>query len=192
MPDSVSAPIIAAGIGGAVAFLAAIFTKETKTSEFRQAWIDGVRSDVAELLARANSLAFYVDSKKKYNVEEGNIVEGLYRRDEDLVTLHMCRRRIILRLNYKEHSQLVSQIDGLAGMAPTEITGQLVGRYAEVITKLSGDIFSKEWKRVKRGEPIFRIAKYLSLLLFLGLVGYFLWRIAPSLLPHLAFRGKTG
>jgi len=173
----INGAIIAAGISGAVAFMAAIFTKETKTSEFRQAWIDGIRSDIAEFLARANSLAFFVDSKKKYKVEDGDIVQGLYAKDDDLVAFHTCRRRIILRLNPTEHVALIKEIDAVGDIAPTEITGQIVKCRADNITKLSTDVFSKEWKRVKRGEPIFVVAKYTSLLLVIVLAVYFLWPV---------------
>jgi hypothetical protein len=44
-------PIVAAVIAGAVAFLASVFSKEQKTSEFRQAWIDSLRNDLSELIS---------------------------------------------------------------------------------------------------------------------------------------------
>ena len=192
MTDGATTPIIAAGISGAVAFLAAIFTKETKTSEFRQNWIDGIRSDISELLAHANSLAFFVDSKKKYQVEEGNIVQGLYDKADDLVAFHMCRRRIILRLNPTEHIDLIKEIEILGNIAPTEITSPIVKCRADNIIRLSTNIFSKEWKRVKKGEPIFVRAKYGSLLLFVMLILYLLWPVVLSLFNNLSPCGSMG
>ena len=48
--------VLAALIAGAVAFLGLLISKESKTSELRQNWIDGVRSDLADLIAHANSI----------------------------------------------------------------------------------------------------------------------------------------
>jgi len=44
-------PIVAVVIAGAVAFLASVFSKAQKTSEFRQAWIDSLRNDLSELIS---------------------------------------------------------------------------------------------------------------------------------------------
>jgi hypothetical protein len=50
---TVIGPVIAAIITGAIAFLASVLSKEQKTSEFRQAWIDALRNDLAELTSLA-------------------------------------------------------------------------------------------------------------------------------------------
>ncbi len=39
--------IAAAFIAGAVSFIVTVLSKEQKTSEFRQAWIDALREDLA-------------------------------------------------------------------------------------------------------------------------------------------------
>jgi len=45
------ATVVAAVIAGLISVVALTLTKEQKTSEFRQAWIDGLRSDLADYLA---------------------------------------------------------------------------------------------------------------------------------------------
>jgi len=47
---------IGAVIAGFVSILGLIISKEQKTSEFRQTWIDSLRSDIASLIARASAL----------------------------------------------------------------------------------------------------------------------------------------
>jgi len=44
-------PIIAAIIGAVVALVSLIISKESKLSEFRQAWIDSLRQEIADFLS---------------------------------------------------------------------------------------------------------------------------------------------
>lgn len=48
--DAGIASVIAAIIAAAVAGVGLVITKENKTSEFRQDWIDGLRNELAELM----------------------------------------------------------------------------------------------------------------------------------------------
>jgi hypothetical protein len=50
LPWAAVATLLGATITGLFALLQLIISKETKVSEFRQAWIDGLRSDVAEYI----------------------------------------------------------------------------------------------------------------------------------------------
>jgi len=44
-------PIIASIIGAVVTLASLIISKESKLSEFRQAWIDSLRQEIADLLS---------------------------------------------------------------------------------------------------------------------------------------------
>ena len=46
------ATIAAALVAGLVSFIVTVLSKEQKTSEFRQAWIDALRSDIADFVAK--------------------------------------------------------------------------------------------------------------------------------------------
>lgn len=48
-PQAVGA-VLAATIAGGMSFLGSVFSKDQKTSEFRQAWIDGLRSEISQLI----------------------------------------------------------------------------------------------------------------------------------------------
>ena len=53
--------LVGALIAGAIASVNLTLTKELKTSEFRQAWIDGLREDLAKFLGAARVFARAVE-----------------------------------------------------------------------------------------------------------------------------------
>ena len=48
-------PLVAALLAGAIAALTLIVNKENKISEFRQAWIDGLREDLTNFLSASRT-----------------------------------------------------------------------------------------------------------------------------------------
>jgi hypothetical protein len=162
------ATIVAALITGAISFVNLTLNKEQKTSEFRQAWIDGLRDDLAQFLGAARAFAraaetfnvFGVDYKEKAAllINDQKISDLRYQAAETL-----CK--IMLRLNPKEpehiellrllrhaineqNSMLANKTDIAATMAAIEAASE----YARPVLK-------KEWKRVKKGEVAFRVAR---------------------------------
>lgn len=55
------ATLVAALIAGALSFVNLTLTKELKTSEFRQAWIDSLREDLAKFFGSARAFARAVE-----------------------------------------------------------------------------------------------------------------------------------
>ena len=53
--SSGAATIIGSSIAAVVALIGLVASQEQKTSEFRQAWIDGRRNDLATYLSRINA-----------------------------------------------------------------------------------------------------------------------------------------
>jgi hypothetical protein len=49
--------VIAALIAGAFAFFSLVVTKETKVSEFRQAWIDALRAEISTYISRLRAVS---------------------------------------------------------------------------------------------------------------------------------------
>jgi hypothetical protein len=45
-----TATVLAALIAASITFLISVFTKEAKVSEFRQAWIESLRNDLAKFV----------------------------------------------------------------------------------------------------------------------------------------------
>ena len=85
-PTSWAVPIgviTAATIAGLFSLVSLIISKENKVTEFRQAWIDAQRDDLAEILALAASLE----------------VAPLEKRADNLAAFDRCFARILLRDN---------------------------------------------------------------------------------------------
>lgn len=167
--------ISAATIAGGISFLIAVLSKDQKTSEFRQAWIDGLRNEVAELI----SLFLVITDTVRVMLREGKtkeqIAEHLSQRDEHFCKWEMADARIKLRLNPKEHYKLLA---ALLALRKFPKSGQLLDSSAadalveEVITE-SQTVLKYEWKRVKRGEPVFVATKAISLSIIVAAI--FLW-----------------
>jgi hypothetical protein len=56
VPDAAIGATVAALIAGTVSLLGLIISKEQKTSEFRHAWIDALRSDLTAFLTQINAI----------------------------------------------------------------------------------------------------------------------------------------
>jgi hypothetical protein len=160
-------PIIAAAITAVVAFVVSVLAKENKTSEFRQAWIEALRTDVAELLGSFNtleiSLRIHIDSIPPDIQMETWVDKFLMENRKDYASIDSLCNKVVLRLNPVEHLPLITKIRHLE---------ESVGAGAERSHKISVDVvqaFSKllkeEWNRVKLGEPIFRRLKTASLVI---------------------------
>jgi len=70
VPDAAIGAVVAALIAGIVSLLGLIISKEQKTSEFRQAWIDALRCDLTAFLTQINAIhdatkVRYVDHAEK-------------------------------------------------------------------------------------------------------------------------------
>jgi hypothetical protein len=92
------------------------------------------------------------------------------RRSEDLRQTGASYHRLLLRLNPKEHQEIIRQLARLMSV---------MSSYQKVLNEPGVDALIKElvaegqrvlkaeWRRVKRGETVFFVTKYLSLALFL-------------------------
>ena len=63
LPDAAVGSIIAAAIAGLVVFVSTVLTKEQKTSEFRQAWIDELRKDISQFISGATEVTALMREK---------------------------------------------------------------------------------------------------------------------------------
>lgn len=176
IPDVAIGPIVASTIGALAVYLSTVFAKEQKTSEFRQLWIDELRKDIADFLATVSeycSLGNHIKDKSeefKCDFLVGNI--------DALKNIQSLEHRIVLRLNPKEHEELISEIRSytaslisiyFSASGDKTVQGESIAN--ALIAKVQV-IFSDEWKRVKTGEPIFKWTKRISLLTFVVLLGY--------------------
>jgi hypothetical protein len=163
MADSSGAgTVIGASIAAVIAFLGLVVSKEQKTSEFRQAWIDALRNDLAIYLSRINSAYDAAVAGFESTAELWKNVR------EDVVSMTDASTRIRLRLNHKEEPsdailRTIRRIDKLfsPGIQPTK--PQELDDLQHQLESQAAIVLKAEWKRVKRGEPIFVWAKWISL-----------------------------
>lgn len=160
IPEVALGSVVAASIAALLSFLGLIASKELKTSEFRQAWIDAVREDVAGLIAAASKLdavIFYADDHERIQTKR-----------DCLEAMNVAVGRLKLRLNPKEDltKELMKHINDAGAYISKYVKDKkeedykLFHKSANDLSDCAGKILKIEWKRVKAGEPIFRIAKW--------------------------------
>src|SRR5690606_14295723 len=88
--------IVAALITGLVSFLGLIISKENKVSEFRQDWINSLRSELADLISHANAIHGAGVAASGSAGDMWNVVR------EDFVGINQAAANIRLRLNPRE------------------------------------------------------------------------------------------
>lgn len=154
---SLPGPVVAALIAGFISFVVTVLAKDQKTSEFRQAWIDGLRADVSEFSGAAFAMASVLRAKKSRGED---LARYILDRHDDFAKMEGLTTKIHLRLNPKEHIKIISLLKRFSdGTGKT--TEELDKVVAEIVNAVHGELGS-EWRRVKRGEPSFRILKWLS------------------------------
>jgi hypothetical protein len=169
IPEIAIGAIVAACIAGFLSFLGLVAAKEHKTSEFRQAWIDAAREDVALLIGACHAIL------DEYRVRDADLSTAWQSLRTDLLTANVAWARLRMRLNPQEaESQLVIKLIGEIETRLNEMPDQdddsamaelrqFVFGHTALLADAAGAIFKTEWKRVKRGEPIFRISKWVAL-----------------------------
>lgn len=161
LPDIAVGAVVAALIAGLVSLLGLIVSKEQKTSEFRQAWIDALRSELSAVIAHANAIHGAGSASMGSPAELWRVVR------QDFVGINEATAKIRLRLNPKEPR-------AIAVLAAVESLEQLLapGRPMDYLQinamekKLVGEaqvLLKEEWLRVQTGEPTYRIARFAAL-----------------------------
>lgn len=180
--------VIAAFIAALSAFLGIVISKENKTSELRQAWIDSLREDISIFVAYGRRLATHYKIKIHGLIQpRPSSTENV---DENRLTLSEKYYAIKLRLNPNEqdHQQLAMQLDEVYAIAESEDRTEKQLEDIEIAcdsaVAQAQTILKKEWERVKRGEPIFLATRRIALLsifiivtgaFFLFLFGLYKW-----------------
>lgn len=177
LPDIAIGAISAAIIASFFSFLGLIISKEQKTSEFRQAWIDALRSEIAQLISSANAIHGAMTSQR---FESGASAWSTVR--DDFVTINEATAKIRLRLNPNEDlsKAVLGKIEEIERMlapgAPPDYS-ELNKKEKELVSQASA-LLKDEWRRVKKGEATYRAAKWgvgVAILVLVGVVAFSLW-----------------
>ncbi len=169
IPLAPIATVVAALITALIAFVNLTLSKEQKTSEFRQAWIDGMRSDLATYLSSARALCRTMQEARSPNTDDEDIQDYKFEKtkiSEMRINGASALYRIKLRLNKTEpeHIELNRLID-VAIETQNKINIEKGKNYDEALKAIervsthSQDILKSQWERVKKGEQAFRVAR---------------------------------
>ncbi|MBS0847586.1 hypothetical protein [Citrobacter sp. JGM124] len=158
--DSGVASVIAAIIAAAAAVVGLVITKENKTSEFRQNWIDGLREELAELMECF--LRFRTcSSKDRHSVRS---------------RINFLSAKIRLRLSSDSPSTDETKL--LIIINSNILNPELNIDCTEIVNQYfisSARILKAEWKRVKRGEIKYRIAVAIAYLILSIFASYYVF-----------------
>jgi hypothetical protein len=147
----------AAIVAGLISLLGLIVAKEQKTSEFRQAWIDGLRAELVSYLTGINSAidASSIDSENEQDRQ--NSLRPIYE------SINAAAFAISLRLNPDEQcaQDVLQNMGKLSALitSGTSIEGANIRPLEEQFLISSKNMLKQEWNRVKEGEPSFRVTK---------------------------------
>lgn len=185
---AVSAALIAA----AVAFVGLVIAKESKVSEFRQAWIDSLRQDIADYIAAVRVLAqahMSFDAQAKTPQEE---IEFSKSTRPIHLSSSSALARMRLRINPEDPNEELRALNTALLAKATEIQECLATQQylaslyiSNALHLQAAPILKLEWQRVKAGEPVYRAAKYVALIVFVFLLallvyGFLFTRHLPS------------
>jgi hypothetical protein len=162
------ATVIAALIASAISFVNLTLTKEQKTSEFRQAWIDALREDLATFFASTRAFARAAQealAPKSHGEGDAPLAMTRERVSDLRYQVAETRYRIQLRLNPKEAEHI--ELLRLMGVAIAKQQEVLEGRITteaalpavDTAAAYAPQVLKAEWERVKKGELPFRLVR---------------------------------
>lgn len=135
-------------ITSVVASVTLIVTKENRISEFRQAWIDGQRADLAVAIATANAYFHIRDIERKAVC---------------LNEFFAARTRIALRDKPVggEWTKTLIALDKLGKILTAGVPNAFdIMQATSIVTDESRMPLKVHWETVKSGEPFYRRFKY--------------------------------
>lgn len=175
--ESLDTKIIVALISVFISFISLIISKEQKTSEFRQAWINTLRDDISKFIGQVDSIKKLIllnkvaTEKDKKETSDAVVL--------DSIKLREIKSKIELLINPKEdkHIQLVQLLNQIVEEIKKNTN---LSNSINELTKLAQKIFKEEWDRVKNGEPIYKFSKWTFGLSTLGIILYTICKLLWS------------
>lgn len=166
-------PIIAAIIGAVVALVSLIISKESKLSEFRQAWIDSLRQEIADLLSNILHIKKLVESSDGSESSRTAFFETLQVADRALMLI-----RLRLNEHEKDAGDLMRVLQDIEDFSNQSVFPQdRVNELERDLLRTSKKVLKAEWNRVKAGEPIFKATKSVMLASLVALTAALLFQI---------------
>ena len=179
LPDIAVGAIGAALIAGVVSLLGLVISKEQKVSEFRQAWIDALRSDVASLISHVNAIhgaiqAGFGDPRQMWQHAR-----------QDFIGANSATANIRLRLNpseeqCKEVLRLVSELEREMAVGRMPDHARWLDAMEHELVASAQVSLKAEWMRVRKGEIVYRVAKAIAAFAMLAGVVFLVYAVLAS------------
>ncbi|EMU8998630.1 MULTISPECIES: hypothetical protein [Providencia] len=140
---------IIAVLAGVVSIVGLVIAKESKISEFRQLWINDLRSALVKL------------NKNMFILQEAHIGKA----PNEIIMQHRADVKesiseVYLRINKEnpntEEANLIQVINEIKFSLDNMPQAGLFEKYEKELTWKSALVLKKEWSRVKTGEAIYR------------------------------------
>lgn len=144
IPEAIGAALIAGG----ASFIGLLITNQSKVSGFRQEWIDSLRDEVATLI----SDVFTIHDAQSTRRDLNNL-------DACFTEMHKVNALISLRLNLKEKESLAiiaAMVALREAIYCKDSTFPQVAAKVDTLTHATSVVLKSEWRRVKRGESLYR------------------------------------
>jgi hypothetical protein len=165
MTGSDWAAFVAPPVATALAIFGLLMVRATKVSEFRQAWINDQRSDLATILSTAASLAG----------PHAQIRDELLAFDAASCRIRLRQNPVVKKNGQREWQDVIDDIATLRGMVTAAPAGNPTTLTTAIVTK-SQHWLKEEWERVRFGERIVKVVVLFAAIL-----------IGASVLPQAGF-----
>lgn len=157
----------AALIAAIVSLVGLILGKEQKTSEFRQEWVDSLRSEISDYLTNITAVSDKLKQDFESDTKKIEILTPFYTK------INSASFLIRLRLNPEEPNSLsvLEAMDNFenASRCDTQLKSEEIDEIEDELLSSAQVLLKTEWKRVKNGEWTYRIAKCVAFFLTLAL-----------------------
>jgi len=182
---------VAAIIGALITLVGLIVSKESKVSEFRQAWIDSLRAELSSYLTNLGAVADARAISFKDPSEQFEKLQPYYSK------LNESYYMIAFRLNPTEkrsqdlRSCMVHLSTAIRG---ADFNYAVADKLKVEFINTSNTLLKEEWKVVKRGERVFRATKWIMtvfLIILIVLAGALILRSEPTLSKAASFITST-
>lgn len=168
LPEIAIGAIIAAIIAAMISLAGLVIAKESKVSEFRQNWIDSLRSELSSFTSHLNALS-------DINVIEfDNEKERFECSKDSVVKLNEAYYSVALRLNViEESSALVRNSMVKLSQSVKQPLAFSKADFDEAqieFISVSNSLLKHEWSRVKAGEAAYRWTLRLAGTILIGFI----------------------
>jgi len=167
----------AAILTGIFSFVNLVISKEQKTTEFRQQWINELRDELTEFTSSAQtflSFLIHINDKSKGDDFSSKSSEFYTENVELISNITKHYDSIRLRVNPKKDKVFLEKLDALNDLAASKTIPKSVedvNKVTQELIDVSQDLLKNEWIRVKRGELSFFLTKWLIALSVIAIIG---------------------